>query len=161
MYKLIKNLAPIVLVIFFFSVVVGIGWGEEINNLSAVEKYNQEKKDPWTAVKYSFYLPTLGHYYAGDWWRGTKFLLFETIGLSLVLSGFNIAISEAKGDQYLPILDNATFNTGIIILIVSSVWESIDAYWTAEEFNKNLKERHNITLNIKNNMPCLSINYKF
>ena len=49
----------------------------DVSKMSDTEKimwYQNEKKSPALAVLCSFFLPSSGHAYAGDWGRGLKFL---------------------------------------------------------------------------------------
>ena len=153
MSQVLKAVAPVVLVLYFCAAVVGPAWGEEAQSLSAdqlkinQEKYNSEKKDTVVTMALAWSVPSLGHFYAGDWGRAGKFVLFEAIGLGLMIAGYNQANSE-ESDNYsfgrlLP--SNGNFQAGIVILAVARVWEVIDANSTAIEFNEQLKKKYGLS----------------
>lgn len=97
------------------------------------------EKSPAAAVGLAFLLPSLGHAYAGDWNRGSKFLLLD-IGAFIVIAvgesqtetvnlGYGITYEETSDEGA------SLAALGYIGLIAFRVWEFVDAYKTAEDYN--------------------------
>ena len=97
------------------------------------------EKSPAAAVGLAFLLPSLGHAYAGDWNRGSKFLLLD-IGALIVIAigesqtetvglGYGITYEETSDEG------ESLMALGYLGLIAFRVWEFVDAYKTAEDYN--------------------------
>lgn len=112
--------------------------GEEVAKITYAPVL-EGKKIPAAAVGLSILLPSLGHAYAGDWNRGSKFLLLE-IGAAIVIGlgesqtetvdlGYGITYEETSDEGI------ALEALGALGLIAFRVWELVDAYKTAEDYN--------------------------
>ncbi len=110
----------------------------KITYASIVE--SKGEKSPAAAVGLAFLLPSLGHAYAGDWNRGSKFLLLD-IGALIV-----IAIGESQTETVPTYAawgikaetsdeGESLMALGYLGLIAFRVWEFVDAYKTAEDYN--------------------------
>lgn len=167
MNKLLKAIAPLVLVFFFSVAIVGPGWGEEGKTLTNEQlkinqaKYDAEKKDPNTAAVLSYFVPSLGHYYAGDWLRGVKFLLIDAAVIGLAIS----ASDQASLNRTDPSGAGSFIQSlGIVLLAgaaltISHVWCAIDAIDTINNFNQQLKKKYGMSLGI--NIDSLDLRYSF
>ena len=113
------------------------------------------KKNPWLAVGVAWLVPTLGHAYAGDWERGIKKFLVIHVACSTVV-GIGTAITPISqtGGTVLQVI-------GYIGLFVSRIWEYVDAYKTAEDYNKKLVEKCGIRVSFHQGKPYLQLSYKF
>lgn len=121
---------------------------EKENNLSNEKlmfQYEMNKKEPWGAVAGTFLLPSVGHAYAGNWGRGLKFLSGEILALVLMANASSDNVEKyqySNGHVYF-IGEEGTDNdwligVGAIALISLRIWEHIDAYKTAKNYNSNL-----------------------
>ena len=116
------------------------------NELGLDEKqiqYNLYKKNPKTAVLLSLLFPSLGHAYAGNWIRGTPFLVGELIsfmGASIVLiqSGIGSMLEAERGNS---VNSKGTYDAALWLLFIGasiSIWEKIDAYVEVEKYNNHI-----------------------
>lgn len=102
---------------------------------AAVLGYNQQKKNETIASLLSL-IPTMGHYYAGDWGRGLRYLgwnipyIMTMTALAITTKGFSQKTEGMEG-------------IGVVFLIpfaiVPKFFESEDARRTARLYNQNLK----------------------
>ena len=114
----------------------------EESKTDAILMYQAEKKTPWVAVAAAWFVPTLGHAYARDWWpRGAKFLAFYVGSVALIVNEETEAI-------------------GVLTLIGCRVWEYVDAYKATKDFNSSLARRYGIQLSFRDG-PGFYLCYKF
>ncbi len=114
-----KKLFISVVSLLFFVSMSGSVFAELNGELYKMAKYQSESKNPTVAVLGSWIFPSVGHAYAGDWFRGLPFLAMN-VGLSVVMmSGGGSAIITSS-------------------YVVTRTWEYIDAYSTAEDSNHKL-----------------------
>jgi len=130
-------------------------YGKDFEDMSDSEKYmvyNSHKKSIQTAVTVSFFVPTAGHAYAGEWLRG--FLFYIPVGLTTVL------MIQKPGEQILEIIISAS---------VMHLWECIDSGRITKKYNNNLykeifgKEPPSFSLNLQPTYQGanLTLAYKF
>ena len=120
---------------------------QEPRGLSEVARieYEMEKKAPWGAVAGTFLLPSVGHAYAGDWGRGLKFLGGEILALLLISGAASDNVYHYSYNSYTGYTsyESGTENdwligVGTLALIGLRIWEHVDAYKTAKNYNANL-----------------------
>jgi len=112
-----------------------------LENKSVSDKlieYNSESRNPWIAVGIAWFLPSLGHAYAGDWGRGLLFLAAEITSLVVMTTG--ISSDPAGHTAY-----TSNYTIGLCGFLISRIWEYFDAYSTAEVNNSKLKKRLDIS----------------
>jgi hypothetical protein len=143
-----RKLVVILALVFVSCSMVGVSFAEERDIDTKWQLYNAESKNPWLAVGAAWLMPTLGHAYAGDWGRGLPFFGAEVLGLALMMSSVDT-------DS----VNSGTASAGVAILMVARIWEYIDAYGTAEDSNRKLKEKYGLSLQLRNNSPVLAFNY--
>ena len=116
------------------------------NELGLDEKqiqYNLYKKNPKTAVLLSLLFPSLGHAYAGNWIRGTPFLVGELISFGvasivLIQSGISSMLEAERGNS---VNSKGTYDAALWLLFIGasiSIWEKIDAYVEVEKYNNHI-----------------------
>jgi len=88
-------------------------------------RYGMKRKEPGIAVGGALIFPSLGHIYCEREERGIKFFLLEVGSLFLMR-------------------EESTRNLGIFSFTVFKIWECIDAYYTAEEYNKKLAQEFHL-----------------
>jgi hypothetical protein len=113
----------------------------------------------------------VGHFYANDWGRGLKFLLFEAVGIGVMVSsvkkecinyntyyyndyyGYDNCESTINYDQYY---------LGAAIFILSRVWEFFDVYDAVEDYNFKLKQGLGLAYGVdhRNNL-LLGLSYHY
>lgn len=125
----------------------------EVSPLENFSRYEAEKKSPWLAVGAAWLVPTLGHAYAGDWGRGINFLVADVACYGIVIIGSNMMTISSRGA--------ALYLIGYVGLLVSRICEYVDAYKTAEDYNKKLAEKCGIRLSLHQGPPYLQLSYKF
>ena len=103
-------------------------------------RYGIKMKDPWIATGAALVLPSLGHIYCEEKERGVKFVFLELSSLFLI---------ERK----------STRNLGILSFALFKIWECVDAYHTAENYNRKLARRFRVEFS-KDNFT-LKLSYKF
>jgi hypothetical protein len=146
--KLMIGFLSVLLVLCF----VGINLAQEMNIDTKWRLYNAESKNPWLAVGMAWLLPTMGHAYAGNWGRSLPFLGAEIVGLALMTSSISSTGTSVNTSQY---------GLGLGIFLGARIWEYIDAYTTAEEFNNELKKKYGLTFLIRDGLPALALNCSF
>ena len=90
-------------------------------------EYNARSKNSLIAGALA-YVPSIGHLYAGDWQRSFPFLIADGIGLGILIAGNKSGI-----------IDPGMGTAGALTIGVAQIWAMIDAYNTAEEYNKELR----------------------
>jgi hypothetical protein len=113
------------------------------NELGLYDKqiqYNLYKKNPKTAVLLSLLCPSLGHAYAGNWIRGTPFLVGQLISFGGASSGIisaNIIYMTEPNSQN---IQNIVQIVKVLLSIGASIsiWEKIDAYVEVEKYNNHI-----------------------
>jgi len=108
----------------------------EINNPDNYFKYYAEKKDPGLAAFSALYIPSLGHYVAGDWLRSWPYLIGDILSIGMLLSFQN---ATPGGGYYL---------TWGGVLAACKIAETIDAYNTAEDHNTKLAKSYSLDFSI-------------
>jgi len=103
-------------------------------------RYGIKMKNPWIAAGAALIFPSLGHIYCEEKERGVKFILLELGSLFLM---------QRKSTQ----------NLGTFSFALFKIWECVDAYYTAENYNKKLAQRFRVEFSKTNSM--LQISYKF
>jgi hypothetical protein len=130
--------------IFIFSL-SSLSFAEN-NDLKSLQLYQQNEKSPLGAVAISWLVPSAGHAYAGDWNRGLKFLGLE-VGEILVMS-YAYADNQTEyvyDGGYTYYEETGTENDWIggvaaLAFLGTRVWEYFDAYDTAQDHNRQLKQ---------------------
>jgi len=155
MKKLVLVLVLSLLCTPFFSVTSIAAESSDIT-LKRLE-YEDKKKNPWGAVAFSWFIPSAGHAYAGDWGRGAKFLGLEVLEIALISYGMQ-ETTETRNTYYGKVTETEYKNEGIaslatLALVGTRLWEYFDAYDTAEDYNEKLKQRLDL-------MPSLKIDKK-
>ncbi|MGB4177407.1 MAG: ankyrin repeat domain-containing protein, partial [Halanaerobiales bacterium] len=84
----------------------------------------EEYKDQSRAGLLAAIVPSAGHYYAGNWGKGSLFLFGELTSLAIGLS------SE----------DNSVRNTCLTVFLALKVWEVYDAIQETEKYNQYVEE---------------------
>jgi hypothetical protein len=154
-----KAIAPVILSLYFCVFIAGAGWSEGVSNL---DKYNSEKKDPGTAGILSV-IPSLGHYYAGDWGRGVKFIFIDST--ILVASFYSMGLASTnKGDffdtqSFISMLEAGLI--GGVLLFLAKTWEVADAQATVDDYNRHLKEKYGLSMDINMASTQLYYSYRF
>lgn len=151
MNKTIIKVVAVMIIMVMFAPMVQAGELDYRLDFEARKlEYEDNKKTPLIAPALSYFIPTAGHFYAGDWSRGLKFPVMTLGGLLLGTVG-----SESGND--------GMALAGAGIAIGSHVWELFDAYDTAKDYNENLKRELRIspTYNINNNTVGAKIDYSF
>jgi len=103
-------------------------------------RYGIKMKDPWMAAGASLIFPSLGHIYCEEKERGIKFVFLELGSLFLI---------ERK----------STRNLGIFSFVLFKIWECVDAYYTAENYNRKLVRKFRVEFSKTNS--TLKLSYKF
>jgi len=123
------------------------------------------RKSPWGAVVGAWFVPTLGHAYAGNWGRGAPFLVGEVVAVTLIVNGANDTYWTWGGEE-LTDAGATKVLAGAGLLIVTRVWEYIDAYHTAEDYNRRLEKRYlerrlGLSLRADDKTPRFAFTYAF
>jgi len=93
---------------------------------AAMSQYFSEAKNPRIAAGNAFLLPSIGHYYAGDWGRGLDYLLKETLFFSI------------------PAVWPAGSLVGVGGFTILRISEIFDAAGAAEDYNAKLRLKYDI-----------------
>ena len=111
------------------------------DNLTAY-RYVQHLKSPELAALSSFILPpSLGHALAGDWKRGVPFL---TADILLLGASFSYVLAQGNKDIFTDTTALSIFATAYAL---SKIWEVVDAFSTAEDYNNRLTKQYKNILN--------------
>lgn len=105
---------------------------QQSNTNDAWQRYNAEKKSEIAAVLLEE-IPLLGHAYAGDIKRGYVPAAVSGGGIAIYIVG------AAADNGYIAVL-------GGLIYAGSRIWGMISAYNTAKDYNSNLKNKLNLSL---------------
>lgn len=101
--------------------------------------YNERLKDPWMAAAFGFFLSSAGHLYTEEWIRGLFFLGARAVCVGIGLWGFQTWFNE-ETEEWIPM--NPTVGAvGLGGFALVSIWESVDAYFSAERYNRILRLR--------------------
>lgn len=137
---------------------------------SSMIEFEMEKKEPWGAVAGAFLLPSVGHAYAGDWGRGLKFLGGEFLALLVMSEAASDNITRYSYNYYsgYTYYEEGTDNdwligVGAITLIGLRIWEHVDAYKTAKDYNKNLYRKLSLlpVVSAENKSVGMKLSYNF
>lgn len=100
--------------------------------------YLAEKKEAWVAVAAEWFLPIVGHAYAGDAKRGLLPAAVTVGGFGLVIAGVDQSLDGLFTDdnegQTLAIL-------GLTAIVGGRIWGIVSAGKTAGDTNRALRER--------------------
>ncbi|MCR4417745.1 MAG: hypothetical protein NUV92_08380 [Ignavibacteria bacterium] len=120
--------------LFFVSIV----FSQQINNL---DRYNLEKKEPALAGVLEAIVPLVGHAYAGDINRGVVPTLISAGGLVLYfISLSSISLTSDFSSSL------STASLGLLIYAGGRIYGIVSAVNTANDFNKELKKKLNLSL---------------
>jgi hypothetical protein len=101
--------------------------------------YNERLKDPWMAAALGFVFPSSGHLYTEEWIRGLFFLGARALCVGVGLWGFHTWFNEETEEW---IAMNPTVGAvGLGGFALFTIWESVDAYFSAERYNRMLRLR--------------------
>ncbi len=114
-----------------------------------------KKKDPILAGMLSWYMPGLGQYYSGEFFKGTLFLVTEyTLAITAIFyflnfdfaaggsSGFNLRVDAKRTD--LGVVETSRRNVfyGMLVLVgILHIYNISDAVISAGKFNERLERR--------------------
>jgi len=121
-------------------------------------KYQAEKKDPWIAAAIPLlFISSVGHAYAGDWGRGLLFLGGK------LLCGILMTQTETSyvGYGYYSTRPSSSAQAAAIAWLVLYIWEPIDAFQVAEDYNNRLRNQLGISLAPYQNTLSLKLSYQF
>lgn len=129
---------------------------EEKSKEDRIIEYNKKKKNPMTAVLYSFIpIVPVGHIYAENVNRGIVFSVLEALGIVLI----------ATVDYRVKLMDVGTtsivFTPGTAIFIVAMVWKAYDASQAVEKYNEKLKQKLRLGFILKKDKFGIGIGYSF
>lgn len=117
-------------------------------------KYQAEKKDPWIAAAIPLlFISSVGHAYAGDWGRGLLFLGGK------LLCGILMTQTEYYG--YYSTRPTTTAQAAAIGWLILYIWEPIDAFQVAEQYNDRLKNELGLSLAPNQGGLSLKLSYHF
>ncbi|PRX21122.1 hypothetical protein BX659_13315 [Orenia metallireducens] len=99
-------------------------------------------------------IPSLGHYYAGDWDRGRKFLYAEVIEVIIMMLSFDddFDYKDPSRKEIIGMISSMAF-------VGTKSWELLDAYRSVEISNAKLKD--NISLRLQRGELKATAEYKF
>lgn len=158
--------------ILIFIVISSISFGasynvqepKELSEAKMIE-FEMEKKAPWGAVAGTFLLPSVGHAYAGDWGRGLKFLGGELLALLVMSSATSDNVYSYTGfTSYETGTENDwLIGVGAITLIGLRIWEHVDAYKTAKNYNTNLYRKLSLSpvVSVEDKSVGMQFSYNF
>lgn len=116
--------------------------------------YENSKKSSIVVPLLSVVVPTLGHYYAGNWPRGLFFVIRILAGVKIQVTGIDRR-------------NKTTEAIGAVIAFGSYLWIVIDSYFEVERYNENLYDklvrRQSQTINVVpvNNNVRLQFSFSF
>lgn len=129
---------------------------ENIEKGSDIGTLFAERKDPFLAGFYSFFMMGAGHFYAGAYQKGTLFL-FSDLMLKAVMVGmllhFKSAYTTDQNDSYqwkdLDVSDRGFIVGYSIVYIFVLVLNITDAVKSAKDYNRRYIRKPGISLNFK------------
>lgn len=139
-------------------------------------EYDMGKKAPWGAVAGTFLLPSLGHAYAGNWGRGLGFLAGELLVYGLMINAANDNVYHSgytSGSYYSGYTYHSSYETGTendwmigigaLAYISLRIWEHVDAYKTAKNYNANLYRKLTLdpVISVENKTAGIKLSYNF
>ena len=116
-------------------------------------EYLEQKKNPWGAVLFSWFIPSAGHFYAENKNIGILFLGMEITECLIIYK--NLGDDTSDNDPIGKIT--------VFLLVATRLLEYRDAYTSAKRYNGRLKEKLGLTpkLGISNDKIKLSLTYSF
>ena len=120
----------------------------ESNNLKNLAYYNTYKKSIGVAKAWAFLIPGAGHLYAGDWAKGSLFLIGETITAvaffdSYRCEGRTSLVCLTKRD-----INSTQFAISLVLVVALKIWAINDAGYTAKRYNENLMKNLKIEVGL-------------
>ena len=114
----------------------------------------EKKKSVGLAILFEYLVPTLGHAYAKNWKRG---LLPNAVRVTGLILSFNGLILVDCLDDTDCSYDSGTFEAGLVMLAVGTVWAMVRAGNTAKAYN----EANRLALNVglKPNGVALAVRF--
>lgn len=119
----------------------------------------------------AWFLPSLGHAYAGDWGRGAKFLIGSVGGYILVIVGTSMTELVWKGGYdwgwyQEEITDDgaALAGLGVLTILIFRIWEGFDLYYTIRDHNRQVEaalDKVSLELKLKEGVPMTRLVYRF
>jgi|GEM_PF-5400650 len=123
-------------------------------------KYDSEKRNQGVAALLSFIPYTgilgLGHLYAGDWGRSTKFILSQLFAGVIGLAG-----TEYNSDTHRLEQNPTNVAIGTTIYLIAWIWQIADSALTAEDHNKMLRQKYGLEVVLRDNAPALQFTLRF
>jgi len=123
----------------------------ELEARKRIVKYNENRKNPTLAASLGFVFPGCGHFYSGRIGEGFFFLGSRTLFGALTWFGFKKRIDANTNKSVHN--DLVLGSVGAVGFTAITIFEVIDAYYTAEAFNENLKLKLGIETLHDNVMP--------
>ena len=117
---------------------------KNIATVTEMVAYGTMKKDPALAGLLSFFIPTAGHAYAGDWERGVLFFIGKILTYAFMIGG--IEEKTETIEVFGPDITNtyleytAQYQFGGFLLVALSVAEIADAVSITNKHNAKLQE---------------------
>lgn len=109
----------------------------------ALRRVPKNQKSPLVAVGLAWVVPSAGHAYAGDWVRGARFIGLEILALTVIG------------------VDGSSGHDGLITFLGFRIWEFVDAYHTAKDYNRRQPTNLNVDHGYIGEVPSLKVSYKF
>ncbi|NQU04992.1 MAG: hypothetical protein HQ568_02785 [Calditrichaeota bacterium] len=108
----------------------------EEERLRKETQYKYGEKNPRSAALLACFIPSAGHYYAGNWTRGLLFAIGRVGSIAYVIKESDNDYNYFKDDRDLP--DEIYIGFGFVALF--TIIEVIDANWEAKIYNDRLYE---------------------
>lgn len=121
--------------------VVGVPTVGAQTNEAAV-RYAEQKKEPWAAVGLEWLVPVVGHAYAGDAKRGLLPAAVSVGGIVVAVAGPKSCETETSAGvvwEYCEAGSGAII--GALVFVGGRIWGMVSASRTANEFNRDLRDR--------------------
>lgn len=100
--------------------------------------YNDRRKDPWMAVGLGMIFSSTGHLYTEEWLRGLFFLGTRSLFAGLGLWGFQTRLND---DDEPVFVNPMVGSVGLGGFALFTVLEGVDAFFSAERYNRTLRIR--------------------
>jgi hypothetical protein len=127
----------------------------------AIARYGLEKKDEAIAALIEAVIPVLGHHYAGDAGRGVKPLLVSGGGLLLAIVGASSGCQAEFDGTCLEPGNPGMVALGLLVYTGGRIWGVVSAYNTASEYNRVLRERLRLSLDIGREPGTVGVRFTF